>query len=220
MRLVASCVIAITLQALSGLNISDFSFLGFKNMPVLHPRDANFLQQVQNVTRLLIGYSERHANIKSALRILLYPFRNKTMESIYLDKIRDTAAINFEDDDFLVLRTICVKQLILSDNYIMEANLNVMVGSRLWNCLEDFDISNNFATHIPISFPFLISLPKIKKLNVCCQRIHAYGIRQPTKLDWNEAYDNLVLGNIIWPKMLYNAFQNKKGLSHSPFFFI
>ena len=182
-----------TLQALSGINLREFRFQGYHFMPVLHTGDANFLLPVRKVPRLWISYAERKANLKSAIRILLYPFRNRTMDSLSLDTIGDISAIDFSNDDFFILRTICVKQLKLMNDLIIGANLNGMVGSKLWKCL----VSRNLDRKILKSFPFLVSLPNIRKINICCQEIR----RPSTQLDVRSYEDKLAI-YIPWPRVV------------------
>ena len=158
-----------TLQGLTGLFIHDLGFYG--NYFILHPIEADFLKPVENAKILTISYEGRKASISNALRVLLHPFKNKSVDSIRLTNIRDTVAIDLRNDDFQILRTICVKKLSLAQNYIMEANLNVLIGSKLWDCLETFDISKNMARDWSSSYIFLLSLPQVKSLNICCQRI-------------------------------------------------
>ena len=158
-----------SLRELTGLPIHDLSLYG--NSYILHPIEADFFKPVENVKNLLVDHRGRKANIRDTLGILLHPYRNKHMESLVLQYIRDTVSIELKNDDYKYLKTICVKKLSLRNNYIMKTNFNGMLGSNLWRCLEDVDISYNMDYQYDNSYMFLLSLPRLKKLNMCCQRI-------------------------------------------------
>ena len=158
-----------TLEGLSGLSIDYFELVG--NRHIIQPIEAGFLHPIQNVKKLKMAYTTRRANIASTLRAVLYPLRNKTMEEIHLGKIRDRVAIDLKNEDFHILKTICVKKLRLIADYIIQTNFNTMIGSQLWNCLEELDLSENFDTRFDHSFVFMLTLPRVRKLNICCQHI-------------------------------------------------
>ena len=158
-----------TLQGLTGLPIRDIVFVG--HTFILHPIEADFFKPVENATNLFITYESRKADVSYALRILIYPYRNKSMESLVLTKIRDLAAIELKYDDFQILKTICVKKLSLTDSNIIQTNFNRMIGSTLWSCLKEVDISGNMEHRFYHSFAFFLSTPRVTKLNMCCQRI-------------------------------------------------
>ena len=159
-----------SLRELTGLPI-HYLYLYGNSHNILHPIEADFFKPVENVKNVLVDYYGRKASIRDALRILIHPYRNKHMESLVLYNIRDTAAIELNDDDFQFLKTICVKKLSLPLDSIMETNFNGMIGSSLWGCLEEFDISWNMDLRFDNSYIFIFSLPRLKRLNMCCQRI-------------------------------------------------
>ena len=158
-----------TLKGLRALPIRLVSIVGYSK--ILSPIEADFLEPVQNIKVLHMSYKYRKASIKESLSALLYPLRSKTMDAIYLDYIRSSACEELQKGDFNIIKTICVKTLSLQSDRIAQTNLNSMIGSRLWQCLENFDISGNMDTGFDNSYMFLASLPRIRRLNVCCQRI-------------------------------------------------
>ena len=174
-----------TLQGLERLSIREIYFDG--RTFILHPIEADFLKPVENAKIVFISYESRKANVSYALRTMIYPYRNKSMESLELATIRDSAVVELKDEDFQILKTICVKKISLTDDHIIEPNLNRMVGSTLWSCLEDVDISGNMFHRLDNFFAFLFSLPRVRKINMCCQYIVRANSLTSSKFLGNES---------------------------------
>ena len=110
--------------------------------------------------------------ISYLLQTIIYPFRNKTMDLIFKNFI-ETPFQSVSSSDLKYIKDICVRKLIMTTVSIQSFDAGELLNSRLWHCLEEFDISRNSlrtTLHFTL-YTFGYSLPRLRIFNYCCQFI-------------------------------------------------
>ena len=155
-----------SLEVLEGLPIEALHLQGTGTAGYYKPLESDFLRPLSSLKILQID-SFSVCYISYLLRTIIYPLQNKTMDLTFND-FRFTPIQTLSSVDLQYLKNICVRKLVLTKVNMDTFHFWTLMQSRLWHCLEEFDASENYIVdNIPIFFG--LSLPRIEKLNLCCQ---------------------------------------------------
>ena len=153
-------------EVLDGLPIEVLRLQGTLNDGLYSkPIEVGVLRPLHKLKTLEID-SFSVCYISYLLRTIIYPFRNKTMDLIFKNLI-DIPFQSLSSSDLKYIKDICVRKLIMTTVSIQSFDAGELLNSRLWHCLEEFDISRNFLRSNTYTFGF--SLPRVRILNFCCQ---------------------------------------------------
>ena len=154
-------------EILNGLPLEALRLQGTLNDGMYSkPIEAGVLMPLHNLNILEIdSFSECH--ISYLLRTIIYPFRNKTMDLIF-NNFFNSPLHSIIYGDLKYIKDVCVRKLIMTTVSLQSFDAGELFNSRLWHCLEEFDLSGNFLRS-PDVYNFGLSLPRIRILNICCQ---------------------------------------------------
>ena len=158
---------------LNGLSITQLYLISPSySSHVYKPLDKNFLSPLSKLKILQLLYFK--VLVSDIMRTILQPLENSTVDEINMNGlfVRDT--VTLRSNDLLYLQNICVKRLLLSWMRIEFIDFPSLQNSQLFDCLEELDLSANFLTNFFIeAYVFVASLPRIQKVDFCCQLLRA-----------------------------------------------
>ena len=137
------------------------------NLHAYQPMDKNFLLPLSKLKRLYIaGFT---VSVSDTMRIILQPLENSCMNMITLNRYLGRELVTLRNNDLQYLKTICLKALDLKLMRIQYIDFRILRHSRLFDCLEELNLSFNFLVNLIEAFVFVPILPRIQRVNVCCQ---------------------------------------------------
>ncbi|XP_062595888.1 toll-like receptor 6 [Saccostrea cucullata] len=164
----------------SVFSLSNTSFLGLKSSKIrqLNLTFANYVLcdvtedlfcSFPFLTDVFINFGGK-CDVTPALRSLkCLQHRNINNITLYENKKKiETRVIILNDFLLEYVVNICVRKLFLIENSIASITKNIQ-NTRLWNCLEELDLSKNDLHVVDVSvIATWFSAPKLKYLNYCC----------------------------------------------------
>ena len=127
-------------EVLDGLPIETLRLQGtLKDGLYSKPIEVDVLRPLHQLKTLEIEFL---VYISYLLQTIIYPFRNKTMDLIFKNFI-ETPFQSVSSSDLKYIKDICVRKLIMTTVSIQSFDAGELLNSRLWHCLEEFDISRN-----------------------------------------------------------------------------
>ena len=153
---------------IAGLPITELSIEGTDyNLHAYKPLDKNFLLLLSKLRSLHI--KDFTVFVSDIMRIILQPLENSTMNMITMNFYLGRDIVILRNKDLHYLKTICLKVLDLQWMRIQYIDFRILRHSRLFDCLEELNLSFNFLVNVIESIVFVPILPKIQRVNVCCQ---------------------------------------------------
>ena len=162
-----------SLKVLEDLPIEEFHLIGGH---IYKPLAADFLWSLTHM-RTLSVQAITGTTVSDLLETILYPLQNnKDPINLIFKQLRSRAIQKLSSKQLTLLKNICVKRLILKETFIQSIAYTVLHPSRLWSCLEELDISENYLLETYDAIIYIPSVPNIRAFNICCQRIREGSI--------------------------------------------